>query len=423
MKHFEWDHEGDQWDREQELYGKPSQKHNQEQNQEQNREQDREQDLERHRERHKNVRKILLAVIFLVLLCCCFVLLYQLRGYEDYDTKTSVERDDSSYTEFLEFQGNLLKYSRDGAFYTDYSGKLIWNYTYEMKSPEAKTCESFVMIYDKGGTELAVLSPTGMKGGIQTSLPIVDADVAAQGTVAVLMQQGTTAYIELYDVDGRLLASGELHGSNSGYPVSLALSSSGEKLMVSMFDLREGDIKSTITFYHFGKAGQDAIDNVVASYSYSNMIIPEVDFVKGDRAIAFGDSEIVLYKNDTKSTCDKEIFLQGTIKSVFHNEEYFGIVCDATLEDGSQSNEMTVYSVGGYKKFSKQLDISYRDIEIMSNNEIVLSDGADVNIYTSLGIKKFAYEFETGIYKIIPGDGSKNYIFLMDGTTEKVRLR
>ena len=44
------------------------------------------------------------------------------------------------------------------------------------------------------------------------------------------------------------LASGELHGENSGIPIAIALSSDGQKLMVSMIDLNGGNVKTTISF-------------------------------------------------------------------------------------------------------------------------------------------------------------------------------
>lgn len=368
-------------------------------------------------------RMALAAAAGLIVAVAAVYMVHLLRHYDDYSVRATVTREDSVETQYLDFQDNLLKYNRDGAFYTEYKGELIWNYTYEMGMPTAKKCGNYAMIYDKGGTQLSILSLTGVKGSIKTSLPIVDADVASNGTAAVLMQEDNVSYAELYDADGKILASGEWHGENSGFPVAIALSSDGEKLMVSLLDLREGSVKTTICFYHFGKEGRDAIDNLVASYSYADMVIPQIAFVKNDKAIAFGDKGIVLFKNDAKCKVDKELYVEDQIKSVFYNESYFGIIVDAVTEEGEQVNQMTVYSMNGFKKIQKNLEISYHQVELMENNEILVTNGKDVNIYTLQGIRKFAYTFETGIYKIIPGDGSSRYIFLESDKTEIVKLR
>lgn len=368
-------------------------------------------------------RTVLVIVAVTTVVFAAVYMIRLLRHYDDYTVKASVEREDSSETEYMDFQGNLLKYNRDGAFYTEYKGELIWNYTYEMKTPTAKQCGEYVLIYDKGGTQLAILSPVGIKGNIKTSLPILDADVASKGTVAVLMQEESVSYVELYDVEGKVLASGELHGENSGYPLALALSSAGDKLMVSMLDLRQGSVKSIISFYHFGKEGKDAIDNLVASYSYEDLVIPQIDFVKKDKAVAFGDNQVIIYKNDARCKEEKKMSFDNQIRSIFYNETYFGVIADAITEEGEAVNRMTVYSMNGFKKFEKNLEIDYNQMELMENNEIFVTNGKDVNIYTMQGIKKFAYTFETGIYKIIPEKSFGRYIFLESDKTEIVKVR
>ena len=160
----------------------------------------------------KGGKKKEIAVILVVIAAVALaVMAHLLRQYEDYNLRASTERIDSAETDYLDFQGNILKYNRDGAFYTDYDGELIWNYTYEMESPQAQVCGNSVLIYDRDGTQLTILSVTGVEGNVTTSLPILDADVSANGTTAVLMQNENTGYVEIYDLEGQVLASGELH--------------------------------------------------------------------------------------------------------------------------------------------------------------------------------------------------------------------
>lgn len=128
-------------------------------------------------ERKKEIALILVVIAVVVLA----VMVHLLRQYKDYSVRSSTERIDSAETNYLDFQGNILKYNRDGAFYTDYDGELIWNYTYEMQAPQAQMCGNSVLIYDRNGTQLAILSVTGIEGNVRTSLPILDADVSASG--------------------------------------------------------------------------------------------------------------------------------------------------------------------------------------------------------------------------------------------------
>lgn len=58
--------------------------------------------------------------------------------------------------------------------------------------------------------------------------------------------------------------------------------------MVSQLDVKDGNVKTTISFYDFSNKGKDEIDNIVATYSFSDQIIPQIAYVDGDKAIAFG---------------------------------------------------------------------------------------------------------------------------------------
>ena len=365
------------------------------------------------------IRRIILATIILVIFAA-YYLYRAFATYEDYEVTATVERADAEQTEYVDFQENLLSYGRDGAFYTDYSGNLLWNATYEMSKPKVKICRERLLIYDKGGTKMIIQSMMGNEGNIATTLPIVDADVSAKGQVAVLMQDGNTGYVQLYASDGTKLASGELHTQNTGYPISIGLSSDGKKLLVSLINLNAGDVKSTLLFYDFGSAGAQKDDNIVGKYSYSNMIIPEVDFVAKDCAIAIGDGEIVVFGNGSTPSVKSEKFFSGQLKSVFHNDNYYGVV-KANGEDGG--NILEVYNMSGTHRFEKEIGASYTDVEFTKTNEVLLSDGQQVVIYSLLGVKKFDHTFAEGVRQIIPWESRQTYVLIKNDKMERIRLR
>lgn len=84
-------------------------------------------------------------------------------------------------------------------------------------------CGNYILIYDVQGTQAAILTNTGFKQTIKTAMPIVDANIASQGTVAILMQDGEAGYVQVCNDAGKVLASGELHMKNSGYPLAESL--------------------------------------------------------------------------------------------------------------------------------------------------------------------------------------------------------
>ena len=343
------------------------------------------------------------------------------RQYTDYDVRSTVARADAAGTQFLEFQGNILKYSNDGAIYTDATNELIWNQTYEMSDPQIDICEEYLAIYDKRGTKIYILTSSKLQGSIETAMPIEQVCVAAQGTVAVLMRKDDTAYLELYDKEGKNLASGQIHGEKGGYPIAIALSHDAIKLGVSMLDISEGKTKSTIAFYNYGSVGQNEIDNCVGVTSYEDVVIPELEFTSADRMVAFGDSKILVFEGSQKPQQTAEIILDKEARSIFHNQDYIGIV--TSNEDEAVTHHFAIYKTNGDLVREKDFSAEYDNIAFMSNDEICILSDTACNIYTLYGVYKFHYEFEGGIYQVIPGGTSLNYTFILNDATERVRLK
>ncbi|MBR1623425.1 MAG: hypothetical protein IJ675_05890, partial [Pseudobutyrivibrio sp.] len=220
--------------------------------------------------------------------------------YDDYEVEKTWERQDSAESFYLSYNNNLIKYSADGIFYTGFDGSLIWNYTYDMTNPNVDVCGDYIVAYDKKGTEVDIFSTKGFVKSISTTTPVIEAKVASQGTVALLLQENTTSYIQMYDRSGGMLVSGEIHPENSGFPVSMALSSDATRLLLSIINVDNGEVSSDLVFYDFTSEGKKEADNIVATYQYIGALIPKVDYVKNDKAIAFSDSRIIVFNNNLK---------------------------------------------------------------------------------------------------------------------------
>ncbi len=363
-------------------------------------------------------KRALIFVIIIGILAAVLVVLYIFSSYSDYEEMSSLELANEAETTYVDFRENLLSYSRDGAFYTDYSGNLIWNETYEMNEPRMKTCGERLLLYDRQGTRILIMSPTGKEGEFSTTLPIMNADVAATGEVSVLMQDGSTGYVTLFSADGETEASGEVHTANTGYPIAVAISSDGKKMCLSLINLNDGDVKSTLNFYDFTSEGASKKDNITGSFSYSDMVIPEIDFVDEDKLVAFGDTEIVVYTSGDTPKVSSEIFLHDGIVSVFHNDSYIG-----TINAAGAGNELKVWSLSGNEQYTYPVDVSYTRCEFNKNDEVMLTDGEDVAIVKMFGVEKFKYHFSEGFYQLIPWESSRSYVMVQKGAIKRIRLK
>lgn len=371
--------------------------------------------------RLKILKRTIFVILFIALAAIGTGLFLALRQYTAYDVTSSVERLDTDATNFAEFRGNILKYSNDGAFYTDLSNELIWNQTYELAEPAIDICGDYLVIYDKGGSMIYIMSVSGPEGSVETTMPISQVCVAEQGTIAVLMQKDGVGHLALYDRSGENLAQGAIHGEKGGYPIAIALSKDAIKLAVSMLDINDGIVKSTVAFYNFGSVGQNVTDHCVGINSFPDMVIPEIEFVTNDRLAAIGDTAILLFEGTQKPQLTQEITLEREVKSVFYNEEYIGVIC--SNNDEAVTHHLYLYDAKGKIKMETDFDMEYEQAELLPNGEICIRNENTCAIYTARGTYKFYYEFEKQLYCIIPGATPFHYSFVLDGETQKIRLK
>ncbi len=378
-----------------------------------------EQKLRKHR------RKIVGRTVFIILVLVVTVtgswLYLSLRHYAEYDIISTVEREDSAATKYAEFQGNLLKYSNDGATYTDLSNERIWTQAFELANPQIDICGDYLTIYDRGGTMIYILSPAGLLGSVETTMPVAQVSIASQGTIGVLMQKDEAGYLAVYDRTGESLAQGAIHGEKGGYPVAIALSKDGVKLAVSMLDINDGTLKSTVAFYNFGSVGQNVTDHCVGITTFPDMVIPEMEFVADDRMVAFSDTEMLVFEGMQKPQLTLELPFEQEIKSIFYNEEYVGIVY--SNQDEAVTHHMQIYDTKGKLRMETDFSLEYDSVSFLSNGEICVANETACDLYTVGGVYRFHYEFENILHCIIPGKMGLNYSFVMDDETQKVRLK
>ncbi|MCI8896029.1 MAG: hypothetical protein HFI41_15585 [Lachnospiraceae bacterium] len=367
------------------------------------------------------ILKLVLAVaVFLLIVAGCLYYIYENTTYTEYQVLERAERSDSDGSRFEAFGGNILKYSYDGVSCLDTGNRQIWSQTYEMQSPMVDICENYVAIADRDGKRIYIMDTEGPRGSVETRRPISQIQVANQGMIAVLMQENGTGYIELYDRDGNYLAEGELHTKKMGYPLSIAVSNDGRKMAVSMLDLNEGIVKSTVLFYNFGSVGQNEIDNIVSSYSYSDRVIPKVEFLTNDIAVAVGDTGMIFYEGNQKPVETQKIELEQEIRSLFYNGHYVGLVYEN--ENSKDSYLIDLYNTKGTREQQIPFSMEYESISLLQNDEICILNNLECSIYNVRGKLRFHSNFEEDIYGLIHQSGHK-YILLKEGATEKILLK
>lgn len=370
-------------------------------------------------QRKSRIRHRVVTVILLLIMAAAGILmLLLLRHYNGYEEVKNYKSKGASSYKYMVFRDALLKYGNDGAILTDYNQNVIWNQGYEMTSPQASVNGSYLIIYDKKNSRIYLFDRQGEISEIQTNLPVNIAAVSSKGTICTVMQDELKFRLEVYSKKGETLASGELHMEKSGYPSDIAISADGKTMMVSTIGYSDGQVLSRVFFYNFGSRGKNSIDNIVAKYEYKDEVIPDVFINSSGRAAAIMNDRIVIYDNARERTVLKP---ESSMKSVFYNDSYIGFT-DISKKSVKASKVVKLYSYLGFKRYEKDISMDYRTIKLLPDNDLVITDGHEIEMLNIIGIKKLKYTDSSEIFDFIAVKDGKDYLVVRSDSVEEVKL-
>ena len=374
------------------------------------------------KEHKRKKRKVCLYIVGAVLLTFLIVkLAIALGSYDSYRVRSSSEIGTSNASSFAGFKDYVLQYSNDGVVCMDAQGNLLWNQAFDMTNPRMDICGDYLIVYDQGGTEIYILTESGLQKEMEMVMPIRTACVAGQGSVAVLLEESDNSYVRLFDKNGEQLAGGQFYASEGGLPVDIALSSDAQKLAVDMIDISAGQVDSVIAFYNFGSVGKNEIDNNVGSFTYENTLIPEIDFLDANTMLAVGDSQIIVFEGSQKPQPKRTITYKDTPKGIFHNDSYIGVIYDKGDEENTSTIE--VFDTKGNSVMEHETSILYEDVYLLDNNEICVLGQYSCELFTIHSIQKFEQTFDEELKGFIYAGSLNNYIVVRSGIMEQIKLR
>ncbi|MBR6328610.1 MAG: hypothetical protein IKR68_03065 [Lachnospiraceae bacterium] len=359
-------------------------------------------------------------IIALAVVGCALYISYLNKEYTDYDIASDEDRRDSEDAQYVPYNGNVIKYSRDGAEAFDGRNNALWNITFEMQNPRVATCKGYAALGDFKGNMIYVISAEGQIGEIETKIPITTFCVSSQGVVAAVLEDEGSTKINLYSPESELLAEMKCTMTRSGYPIDISLSEDGMKLAVSYIRVDNGEMKSSVAFYNFDEVGQNEIDNYVSGYDYVDCVIPKVRFLDNETAFALGDSRLVFYKGAQKPVSISDILIDEEVRSVYCGENKVALVFRDT--DNAGGYRVDVYGSDGQLDMRKSIDMAYTDMVIKKDRMIVYND-TECEMYKYNGRKKYQGGFKESMLLLVPGDSLTKWTLVNRDTVQSVRLR
>ena len=366
--------------------------------------------------RYKAKRKIIDAVIALlvamiILAVSTIVRTWQYMSYSVLVTNTK-EKEETLSFEYCGVDKNILKYSLDSASMRDRNYNTIWNISYKMQCPTIAVCKKTIAIYDKNGTDICICNATGKIGNISVKMPIVKATVGRQGVVAVIMEKGDNTWIQSYDKSGCAILTIETTMDSLGYPMDLSLSDDSMLLGVSYLYFENGMPRSRICFYNVGNVGQKQIDNRVCEYEYSNIIIPQLEYLDRHTCIAFQEDGFTIFEGVKIPKEYKKITIDREIVSTFYDQSHIGLILNN--EDSETAFQLIVYNKNGREILRENMNFEYQEIELVGN-QIVMYNKSTFCVCSLSGMEKFKGGFKDLPRKFFPIKQNRFVMITQDG--------
>ncbi len=324
-----------------------------------------------------------------------------------------MEQTEGTFTGYVSFGENVLKYTRDGASYIDGSGKDIWIQSYEMNNPIVAVCGNYAAIADQQGNSIYICDQTGCLGIATTVLPISRVSISSQGMVAAVVEDQTSSNVYYFQRDGselEIYIKGLLSSADSqddmgiGYVLDADLSPDGNVLMGSYFYIQGGSLRNRVAFYNFSEVGKNAVNRMVGGFHeiYEDSMVAKVVCLNDTCAVAFADNSLSFYslRDEMSPEMIRLIPVEEEIHSIFYNEDYVGIV----VYDISGENEyrMDVYHSDGSEAFSEEFNYDYTQVDV-EGDTVILYNEDSCRLYNHYGNLKYEGNFDFTIAKITVG--------------------
>ena len=338
-----------------------------------------------HRFRYAKVRRILVVIILVILAICGTYLLMKNQVYGTARISAQYAADISDTSNYAQFADGIVRYNRDGVAFLDKKNEERWIQPTQIQNPVIVVRDESFAVADNGGNSILVFSEDGLKGEMETTLPIERISISDQGIVSVLLRNEMSPTIMTYDATGNILAEMQISTGTTGYPTAMEMSGDGTTLAVSYLVLDGTAIRSRVVYYNFGEAGQENTDNIVFSEEYDNTIMGEIFFMGDDRSVAVGDDSLVIYRGTDAPEVVKTITLDQEIQSVFHSDQYIGLIL---LNREKSGYELRLYNRIGEPMISREIPGMYDNAKI-DGDEIIMYEGSRCCIATVTGIIKF----------------------------------
>lgn len=352
--------------------------------------------------------RIVLITALVVAMAMLFITQYRNQIFSGYVITKQTDFISLDSTMYLENNGSIIRYSKDGISNMDANGEAVWNLTYEMQKPIVRIADGYTAVGDYNGHIIYLIEKNGTSYQIDTRLPIRDFAVSPEGLVATILEENGNSWVNVFSKDTQITEA-KATMSKTGYPLALALS--GEVMGVSYFYVDGNAMRSSVTFYNFGGVGQNTTDHIVSSYSYTDSVVPLIQFMDSDTSFAVADNKLMFFSGSKKPVSSADILLDGEIQGVYYSDSHVGLLFYD--QSGVSKYRLDVYDTSGKKTFSYGFDMDFKDI-LIQNGQVMIYNESQCTVVGLNEKVKYSGTFESKVNFVASTESPRKFILITE---------
>ena len=340
----------------------------------------------------------------------------KVREFKYFDTKSESELY-SNLVGYKAGEERLFVYSNDGARALDASGNALWEISYQLDNPDVVYCKDMAAVADVGGTSVYVVAENGIPYNYEVIYPIIKHEVARQGVTAVLLDNGTEDFIQMYDINGTLRVDINTKTKADGIPIDIALSPDGKKLVTLYVTFQGNAMVCKTTFYNVGEVGKNNINNIVGQKTFSeNLLAYDVQFINEETLCVLLENGFVLYRMPETPELICEITIPEPIHEIICVENGLFVVKETT----DKQKTLSFFDAKGKERSILKEVPEYESIAA-SSDEVVFFSPQRVTSYRINGSQKFSAAFAQSLEAVYPAGGNR-YFLVNTGKVQTIKL-
>jgi len=343
----------------------------------------------------RQIPVVLLLLIFALVFAMIFFMVRRLMlvGTEAetvWEKQIDGESASMTFRRYMRFGDGVIMYTRDGAEYTDGTGRSVWQKSYQMTNPICDVRDDYAVIADQGGTTAGIYSTEQHLGDVTTALPISKAVISGIGVSYMIQNDDSADYLMAYRKDGTAIdLTVKSVPDGDGYPFDIAVSPGGSQLLTSYIGIENGSMKESVVFRNFGEIGQNAdAKRVVGGFieEFEGHVVTSVAFADEEYSHAFYDGGIVFFS--TRVLNSPEILKNEAIEEQILSVADSSAGCAVITEPGNEetARQLRIYDNNGKLTGKTDTEFSASGIE-MTEQSVILYNSDRICAYTLKGRK------------------------------------